>query len=85
MKTYKYNLKNKERQEITIDFERADIAALMAVREALSQLAKDVIDSRTNFGYLEELGEALAIIEMAITEFGKEEDDEQRESDGETD
>lgn len=85
MKAYKYNLKNKDRQEITIDFERADIAALMAVREALSQLAKDVIDSRTNFGYLEELGEALAIIEMAITEFGKEEDDEQRESDGETD
>lgn len=85
MMTYKYNLKNKERQEISIEFERADIAALMAVREALSQLAKDVIDSRTNFGYLEELGEALAIIEMAITEFGKEEDDEQRESDGETD
>ena len=85
MKAYKYNLKNKERQEITIDFERADIAALTAVREALSQLAKDVIDSRTNFGYLEELGEALAIIEMAITEFGKEEDDEQRESDGEID
>jgi len=85
MKAYKYNLKNKDRQEITIDFERADIAALMAVREALSQLAKDVIDSRTNFGYLEELGEALAIIEMAITEFGKEEDDEQRESDGEID
>ena len=85
MKTYKYNLKNKERQEISIEFERADIAALMAVREALSQLAKDVIDSRTNFGYLEELGEALAIIEMAITEFGKEEDDEQCESDGETD
>lgn len=85
MKAYKYNLKNKERQEITIDFERADIAALMAVREALSQLAKDVIDSKTNFGYLEELGETLAIIEMAITEFGKEEDDEQRESDGATD
>ena len=85
MKTYKYNLKNKERQEISIEFERADIAALTAVREALSQLAKDVIDSRTNFGYLEELGEALAIIEMAITEFGKEEDDEQRESDGATD
>lgn len=85
MKTYKYNLKNKERQEISIEFERADIAALTAVREALSQLAKDVIDSKTNFGYLEELGEALAIIEMAITEFGKEEDDEQRESDGATD
>lgn len=85
MKTYKYNLKNKERQEISIEFERADILAIMAVREALSQLAKDVIDSRTNFGYLEELGEALAIIEMAITEFGKEEDDEQRESDGEID
>ena len=85
MKTYKYNLKNKERQEISIEFERADIAAIMAVREALSQLAKDVIESRTNFGYLEELGEALAIIEMAITEFGKEEDDEQRESDGATD
>lgn len=82
MKAYKYNLKNKERQEINIDFERTDIPALMAVREALSQLAKDVIDSRTNFGYLEELGEALAIIEMAITEFGKEEDDEQREPDG---
>jgi len=85
MKTYKYNLKNKERQEISIEFERTDIPAIMAVREALSQLAKDVIDSRTNFGYLEELGEALAIIEMAITEFGKEEDDEQRESDGATD
>lgn len=85
MKTYKYNLKNKDRQEINIEFERTDIPALMAVREALSQLAKDVIDSRTNFGYLEELGEALAIIEMAITEFGKEEDDEQRESDGEID
>lgn len=85
MKAYKYNLKNKDRQEITIDFERADIAALTAVREALSQLAKDVIDSKTNFGYLEELGETLAIIEMAITEFGKEEDDEQRESDGATD
>lgn len=82
MKTYKYNLKNKERQEISIEFERADIPAIMAVREALSQLAKDVIDSRTNFGYLEELGEAMAIIEMAITEFGKEEDDEQREPDG---
>lgn len=85
MKTYKYNLKNKERQEISIEFERTDLPAITAVREALSQLAKDVIDSRTNFGYLEELGEALAIIEMAITEFGKEEDDEQRESDGETD
>lgn len=85
MKTYKYNLKNKERQEISIEFERTDLPAIMAVREALSQLAKDVIDSRTNFGYLEELGEALAIIEMAITEFGKEEDDEQRESDGEID
>ena len=85
MKTYKYNLKNKDRQEINIDFERTDIAALMAVREALSQLAKDVIDSKTNCGYLEELGETLAIIELAITEFGKEEDDEQRESDGETD
>ena len=85
MKAYKYNLKNKDRQEINIDFERTDIPALMAVREALSQLAKDVIDSRTNFGYLEELGETLAIIELAITEFGKEEDDEQRESDGETD
>lgn len=85
MKAYKYNLKNKDRQEINIDFERTDIAALTAVREALSQLAKDVIDSKTNFGYLEELGEALAIIEMAITEFGKEEDDEQRESDGEID
>lgn len=85
MKAHKYNLKNKDRQEINIDFERTDIAALMAVREALSQLAKDVIDSKTNFGYLEELGETLAIIEMAITEFGKEEDDEQRESDGEID
>lgn len=85
MKTYKYNLKNKERQEISIEFERTDLPAIMAVRESLSQLAKDVIDSRTNFGYLEELGEALAIIEMAITEFGKEEDDEQRESDGEID
>lgn len=85
MKAYKYNLKNKDRQEISIEFERTDIPALTAVREAISQIAKDVIDSKNNFGYLEELGETLAIIEMAITEFGKEEDDEQRESDGEID
>lgn len=84
MTTYRYRLETEK--ELGIEFNsKQDLPAVMAVQAALSELAKDIIDSKSNYTYLEELGEALAALEMVKKMYEKEDEDEQREPDGAAD